>query len=71
MTEKARTTRKSAPKKEVQQPKKSQQLIGFKEFFLGTDYRSVRKAAFKMWLDGKMYHSNEEWQRLLKKFESR
>ena len=23
------------------------------------------------WLDGKMYHSIEEWQKLLKKFESR
>lgn len=58
-------------KKEVKQIKieRSKKLISFKEFFAGRNLREERKAAFKISLDGKLYHSEEEWKKLLDKFE--
>lgn len=59
-------------KKEIKQVKieKSKKLISFKEFFTGRNLREERKAAFKISLNGKLYHSEEEWRDLLDKFES-
>lgn len=59
-------TTKEKPKVAI---KKTQKLISFKEFFIGKNYRDERKAAFKVFLNGKLNHTNEEWEKLLEEFE--
>ncbi|MCW6701378.1 hypothetical protein NH288_04680 [Anaerococcus sp. NML200537] len=65
MTEKKITPSKA--KKEVNpEPKKSERLVSFREYFLGKNVRDEIKAAIKVRLKGKLYMTNEEWDKVLK-----
>lgn len=65
MTEKKTTTSKA--KKEVDvEPKKSERLVSFKEYFIGKAVRDETKAAIKARLNGKLYMTEKEWDEVLK-----
>lgn len=63
MTEKKEATKQV--KETTKEPKKSQRLISFKEYFLGKDVREETKARIKIQLKGSLYRSQEEWDKIL------
>lgn len=65
VTEKKTTTSK-AKKEAKQEPEKSERLVSFREYFLGKNVRDEVKAAIKVRLNGKLYMTNEEWDKVLK-----
>lgn len=58
-------TERKSTKKVVKEPEKSQRLISFKEYFLGKDVRSETLAAIKIKLNGSLYKSEKEWDKIL------
>lgn len=63
------TEKKIAPKakQEVKkEPQKSKRLISFKEYFIGKgNVRAETKAAIRVKLNGELYKSQEEWDKIL------
>ncbi len=66
-----KTLNKDTKSKPIQKIEKSKRLISFREFMLGKDLRRELKASFNIWLDGKDYATNEDWEKLLKEFLNR
>ena len=64
MTEKKVQRKTKTEEKKV--PKKSRRLISFKEYFIGKgSVRAETKAAIKVKLNGDLYKTQEEWDKIL------